>query len=265
MAGIVCRRIMDFRLTPIIDGNESGPTLLFIQGWPDDASVWDGQVAALAERYRCVRITLPNFAGTRDTRWGHSTSEIIEALACCVREVSPAEPVTLVIHDWGAMWGHLLHQRHPELVARVAGLDIAPHFRPGVLSGLGILAYQGWLVAAFLISGAVGDWMTRRMASAMSAPAPSSRLTAWMNYPYRNMYADMFTGRAGDYFDDYWPATPLLFVYGRRKPFPFHSAEWTTHVERTGGRVVGLDCNHWVMLDPAFNEILASWLEKTGD
>ena len=123
---------MDFRLTPIIDGDESGETLMFIQGWPDDASLWDPQVAALAERYRCVRITLPNFGGARDTRWGHSTDEIIHALARCIREVSPDAPVTLIIHDWGAMWGHLLHQRHPELVQRVAGLDIAPHVRPGV-------------------------------------------------------------------------------------------------------------------------------------
>lgn len=256
---------MPFRLTPIIDGNDAGETLVFIQGWPDDASVWDALVAALAERYRCVRVTMPNFDGARDTRWGHTTDEIVDALASCVREVSPADPVTLIIHDWGAMWGHLLHQRHPELVARVAGLDIAPHFRPGIFSGLGILAYQSWLVAAFLVGGPIGDLMTRRMASAMNAPAPSSRITAWMNYPYRNLYADIVKGRAGHYFDDYWPDTPLLFVFGRRKRFAFHSAEWITHVERTGGWVVGLDSSHWVMLDPAFTEILASWLQVTGD
>ena len=256
---------MEFRLTPMIDGNESGPTLLFIQGWPDDASIWDGQVATLAEQYRCVRITLPNFEGARDTRWGHSTDQIIEALAHCVREVAPANPVTLVIHDWGAMWGHLLQERYPQLVQRIAGLDIAPHVRPSIGAALAILAYQWWLVAAFLVGGTIGDWMTRRMAAAMGAPAPSSRLTAWMNYPYRNIYLDMVLGRAADYFDDYWPDIPLLFVYGKRKPFPFHSEEWTAHVERTGGRVVGLDSNHWVMLDPGFDEILVSWLDATSE
>ena len=30
------------------------------------------------------------------------------------------------------------------------------------------------------------------------------------------------------------------------KPFPFHSAEWVDHVNRTGGKVVGLDGGHWV-------------------
>lgn len=32
-------------LEPIIEGDEAGETLLFVQGWPDDASLWDPQVA----------------------------------------------------------------------------------------------------------------------------------------------------------------------------------------------------------------------------
>ncbi len=84
-----------------------------------------------------------------------------------------------------------------------------------------------------------------------------------MNYPYRNMFADILSGRARTFGNDYWPEMPLLFVYGKRKPFPFHSAAWLDHLERTGGRVVGLDCGHWVMLDPDFDELLSTWLEAT--
>lgn len=254
---------MDFRLNPIIDGNEAGETLVFVQGWPDDASLWDSQVAPLGDRYRCVRLTLPNFDGTRDTRQGHSTDEILDALATCVREVSPGDSVTLIVHDWGSLWGHAMHHRHPELAHRMVTLDVAPHLEPKLWSVRAIVAYQSWLAGAFLIGGGVGDWMSRRMAGAMGAPAPSERLTAWMNYPYRNMIADMVTGRARTFGNGYWPEIPLLLVYGERKPFPFHSEAWVDHVERTGGRVVGLDCGHWVMLDPAFNDILSSWLEAT--
>jgi len=255
---------MDFRLTPIIDGNNTGDdTLVFVQGWPDDASVWDRQVAALGERYRCVRLTMPNFSGTRETRRGHSTEEILDALARCVREVSPEDAVTLIVHDWGSYWGHLLHQRHPQLAWRIVTLDVAPQFQPRLWTIPLILAYQGWLAGAFLVGGSVGDWMTRRVASAMRAPAPPGRLTAWMNYPYRNMFADLLSGRASSGGDDYWPEIPLLFAYGKRKPFPFHSAAWVEHLARTGGRVVALDWNHWVMLDPEFDEILSTWLEAT--
>ena len=45
----------------VIDGHPDGPTLLFIHGWPDDASLWRNQVDALAPGFRCVRVTLPNF------------------------------------------------------------------------------------------------------------------------------------------------------------------------------------------------------------
>ena len=53
---------------------------------------------------------------------------------------------------------------------------------------------------------------------------------------------------------------PLLFVYGKKKPFPFHSQKWLNHVEKTGGVVAALDCGHWVSRDPAFGPILRNWL-----
>jgi pimeloyl-ACP methyl ester carboxylesterase len=255
---------MGFRLDPIVEGNDAGETLFFVQGWPDDASLWDPQVAVLVDRYRCVRVTLPNHGGTRDARWGYGTDEIVEALATCVRGVSPDGPVTLILHDWGCLWGHLLHHRHPELVSRVAGLDVAPHYEPGFGAVLGILLYQGWLAIAFLLGGPVGDWMTRLLASAFGAPLPRRRITAWMNYPYRNIWRDILSGRARKLLDGYWPEVPLLFVYGEKKPFPFHSPKWVEHVERTGGRVVALAGGHWVSRHPTFNDVLLSWLEATG-
>jgi pimeloyl-ACP methyl ester carboxylesterase len=256
---------MTFRLEPMIAGPGSSPTLVFIQGWPDDASLWNEQVASLSDRYRCVRTTMPNFDGHRRVRWGHNTEEIVEALAAMVREVSPDAPVTLVLHDWGCYWGHLLHQQHPALVSRVASLDVAPHVEPGFGAMLGIIAYQWWLIGAFVIGGPIGDWMTRSLASAMGAPMPSEQISSWMNYPYRNAWQDILSGRAKEQMEAYWPEVPLLFVYGEKKPFPFHSKKWLEHVEKNGGKVVGLDCDHWVPRDPAFLGILADWLEASDE
>lgn len=256
---------MTLQLTPIVDGPENRETIVFLQGWPDDATIWDQHVAALSGRYRCVRTTMPNFDGRRTVRRGYDTDTIVDALARMVREVSPQAPVTLVLHDWGCFWGALLHQRHPELASRVAFLDIAPHVKPGIGAMLGIIAYQWWLVGAFVIDGAIGDWMTRALAGAMQAPAPRARITSWMNYPYRNVWRDILTGRARQQQGgNYWPTVPLLFVYGKRKPFPFHSEKWLAHVERTGGSVAALDCGHWVQLDPAFIDILSRWLDGSA-
>ena len=151
-------------LTPIIEGNDTGETIVFIQGWPDDASLWNGAVTALRERYRCVRMTLPNYGGDRTARWGYSTVEIVEALERLVREAGGGERVTLVLHDWGCYWGHALHHRNPDLVARVAGVNVAPHYAPTLFAMSGIVAYQAWLFGAFAAGGPVGDAMTRGFA-----------------------------------------------------------------------------------------------------
>ncbi len=257
-------RIKTLRLEPIVEGSDSGETIVFIQGWPDDATLWDQHVASLSARYSCVRTTMPNFDGRRSARWGYSTDEIVEALAEMVREVSADAPVTLVLHDWGCYWGYILHQRHPELVARLVGLDIAPHVEPSPAAMLGIVAYQWWLIAAFVLGGPIGDWMTRSLAAAMQAPRRSEQINSWMNYPYRNVWREILSGRTKRQTDDYWPRIPLLFVYGKKKPFPFHSKKWIQHIESTGGKALGLDCGHWVPLDPAFGDILKNWLEDTS-
>jgi len=37
-------------------------TIVMIHGWPDTHTIWDNQVAALSDNYRCVRFTLPGYA-----------------------------------------------------------------------------------------------------------------------------------------------------------------------------------------------------------
>jgi pimeloyl-ACP methyl ester carboxylesterase len=248
-------------LSPIVEGDEAGATIVFLQGWPDDASLWREAVSALRDRYRCVRVTLPNYGGERTARWGYSTAEIIEALEKLIREAGRGQPVTLVMHDWGCYWGHAVHKRCPELVSALAGVDIAPQYRPTIPAALGIVAYQGWLLGAFALAGPVGDWMTRRFATYVHAPMEPARITAWMNYPYRNIWADILSGRLRELTKGYWPGCPLLFVYGERKLFHFHSSEWVNHVRSVGGQVVGLPCDHWVPRDASFVSILAGWLD----
>lgn len=259
---------MTLRLDPIIEGNGDGDTLVFVHGWPDSAALWDDAVDAFRATHRCVRVTMPNFDGARTTRKGHTTLEIVEALVTLIREVSKGKPVTLVLHDWGSYWGHAAHHRVPELVSRVATLDVGPHYSPTVFAMLGIVTYQWWLFGAFTIGGAIGDGMTRASAKVLQVPRPASELTSWMNYPYRNIWSDLFSGRGKELTKGYWPTCPLLFVYGKKKPFMFHSAAWVDHVRKNGtstpGRgseVVGLECGHWVTKDPEFVGILGRFLD----
>lgn len=255
---------MTLSLDPIIDGNEAGETVVFVQGWPDDASLWDEVVASLGAKYRCVRVNLPNYGGELTSRWGYTTEEIVDALANLLRKEGARRPVTLVLHDWGCYWGHAAHHRVPQAVARLAGFDVAPHYEPGPGAILGIIAYQWWLIGAFVVGGPVGNWMTRKLAKGLGAPAEAARIDSRMNYPYRNVWADLTSGRAAKLTDGYFPTCPILFVYGEKKPFMFHSDAWTDHVKRVGGQVVGLPSGHWVMRHPSFLGVFTGWLEQTA-
>jgi cis-3-alkyl-4-acyloxetan-2-one decarboxylase len=255
---------MTLRLTPRIEGNPTGHTIFFIQGWPDDASIWDEAVAALSGTYRCVRVTLPNFDGERTSRKGYDTETIVRALEDVLRDVSDRGKVTLVLHDWGCYWGYPLHNRHQDLVARVAGLDIAPHFEPRGKDVPLIVGYQGWLYAAFAIGGSVGDAMTRRFAKIAKAPAELSRVNAGMNYPYRNIFRDLASGRGKALTEGYWPTCPVLFAYGADKPYFFHSDAWLDHVRKVGGKVVAVPCGHWVQKHEGFVALLTAWLDETA-
>jgi len=66
------------RLEPIIEGNPRAPTLFFVQGWPDDRTLWDEQVALLSPHHRCVRVDLPNYGRGPRVRRGYRTEEIVE-------------------------------------------------------------------------------------------------------------------------------------------------------------------------------------------
>jgi pimeloyl-ACP methyl ester carboxylesterase len=58
----------------------------------------------------------------------------------------------------------------------------------------------------------------------------------------------------------------MLFVYGLRKPFSFHSSGWIGEIAaRPASRVQAFDCGHWVMVAKAeeFNRAVLDWLRQT--
>jgi pimeloyl-ACP methyl ester carboxylesterase len=252
-------------LKPLVEGPADGAPLFFVQGWPDDHSLWDEQVARLRDRYRCVRIDLPNHEGAVYRRWGYSHEEMVEGLANCVRAFSPAQPITLIGHDWGAYWAYWLHHRYPDLVSRIVGLDVAPDIKPNAREVLLIIVYQWWLLAAFVFGGRVGDWMTRRMARVMGVPKPESALRSSMNYPYLYAWRDIVTGRIGKIFEGYSPQVPVLYVYGAKKPGQFHTQRWLESIRsRPANKVVALEgTGHWVTLDPKLSGLMRDWLDAT--
>jgi len=245
-------------------------TLVLVHGWPDTLRVWDGTVDALKTRYRCVRITLPGFDAA-DPPGAHTLEALTTLLHQVVLQAGAGQPVTLVLHDWGCFFGYHFAQQHPQLVARVVGIDIgdagSAELRRslGFKAKLGVLGYQLWLAAAWRIGPGLGDRMARRLAAAMRVPTPSAEIRASMGYPYWITW----TGQHGSYraVRTFRPAVPMFFAWGERKPFMFHSPAWRDALAALpGSQARGYRAGHWVMRDAAdaFHADLRAWLDRTA-
>ncbi len=257
---------------PSVDGIEliveglGDQTIVMVHGWPDTWRLWDPTVDALKADHRCVRFTLPGFDQGKP-RQGHSLAQVVAFISKVVDQVSPDQPVVLLLHDWGCLFGYEFAMRHPSRVSHLIGVDIGDAGSREHLASLDIrarlmiAAYQLWLVMAWRIGGRAGDWMTRRGAALLRARSDPAAIWSGMNYPYDIQW----TGSFGSFRHrlKLVPACPMLFVFGKRKPFQFHSRHWADSLAaRPGNRVVGLDTGHWVMREAPerFNAEVRDWL-----
>ena len=239
----------------IVEG--AGPrTIVMVHGWPDTHRLWDAQAEALKAHYRCVRFTLPGFEPGAPKR-AYPFSDLLEYLRTIVEQFSP---VTLLLHDWGCLLGYQFAMQHPELVERVIGVDIGDagsrqHLAEIGASGkLKIVAYQVWLSLAWMLGS---DAMARVMARAIRVP-PGRDVRAQMGY----VYAMRWFGVAGGFrgIKVFKPHCPMLYLYGERKPFMFHSRAWAARM-----KAIGFPTGHWVMRQAPqeFNRTLDAWLAQS--
>ena len=249
-----------------VDGR--GPrAVLMVHGWPDTAALWTRPAAGLADAMRCARFTLPGYAPDAG-RAPRSPDAILALLGRIADAVSPDRPVDLLLHDWGCAFGYAFALEHPERVRRIVGVDVGDagsrdHARSlRARDKAAIASYQLWLAAAWKAGGPAGDAMTRSLARAIGAPGASSTIGARMNWPYAMLWGGRFRAIARG-LRSFDPPRPMLYVYGRRKPFMFHSPQWVDALERGGvHRAVGLDAGHWPMRDRPreFDALVRGWL-----
>ena len=251
-----------------VEGPEGAETIVMVHGWPDTYRLWDKQVEFLKDRYRCIRFTLPGFEAPQERRL-YTVAEVTAFIRQVIEQLSPGRKVTLMVHDWGCVYGYEFYMRNPALVGRIIGVDIGePREMRRELTARSkfyILGYQVWLAAAWKVGGGFGDWMTRKMARWVRARSEARFIASRMNYPYFTAWfggAESFRRQTRRFK----PACPMLFVYGERKPFLFHSKAWAEKLaQQPGCRVEGFATGHWVMLQQPdrFNQVALEWLAAT--
>jgi pimeloyl-ACP methyl ester carboxylesterase len=257
-----------------IEGKPDGPTLVFIHGWPDNASMWRYQVEALGPDFRCVMVTLPNFGVEAVQAGGLDFPALAGRLAATIKQVQPDGKVGLVTHDWGAYIGYLLEKTHPEMFTKMAALDIGGHLKPaGLKSSLMIVGYQWSLIACWLAGGLIpplGGVMSRGVGRVVGVPARQrAEIRSCFNYPYFYFWRGMLLPwKRASLLGWYRPQCPVLYLFGERKPLMFHSPKWLQIVADSGGRAEGIaGAGHWLMETHAgtVNEKLGDWFAKNGD
>lgn len=92
-----------------------GPTLLFIHGFPNQWYDWRYQMAALADEYRVVAVSLRGYnrsdkpAGVENYELPHLTGDVI-----AVMDDLGVDQATIVGHDWGGIIAWTFAEVYPE-------------------------------------------------------------------------------------------------------------------------------------------------------
>ncbi|TDV53960.1 SDR family oxidoreductase [Actinophytocola oryzae] len=147
------------RLAVYEDGVAGGPVVLLVHGYPDNASVWDGVVAELGERFRVVRYDVRGCgaSGAPDGRDGYLMSALVGDLVAVVEGLGGG-PVHLVAHDWGSIQSWAAVAARPELFlsfTSISGPDLG-HIDAWMRGGgrrrdVGRQIVHSWYIGAFQV------------------------------------------------------------------------------------------------------------------
>lgn len=158
----------DVTLNVRITGNDRGPIVVLVHGFPDNQQVWDTIVPLLAPSFRVVTYDVRGAGSSTapGSRSGYRMSKLVGDLAAVIEHAAPhGGQVHLVGHDWGSvqLWGAVMRESSDaRLTGRIAsytsisgpGLDLFGHFfRSGFkhrrFAAIGRQALHSWYVLAF--------------------------------------------------------------------------------------------------------------------
>lgn len=88
-------------------GDPGAVTIVAIHGYPDNASLWDGVVELLRDKYHVVSYDVRGAgrSGAPGSRAGYRLDQLEADFNSVIEAVSPDRPVHLLAHDWGSVQG----------------------------------------------------------------------------------------------------------------------------------------------------------------
>lgn len=253
--------------------SDARDSVLLIHGFPDSGALWDTTVAELVRNgYRCLVIDLPASDGRLSCE-GLGFDKVARAIHDTVVDAG-FHKVSIIGHDWGALYTHLLASNYPEMVSRLVFCDVAPTAKPAVLDGVCMFAYQLFFAVCFYLGDPFGTLGVRLTAFLLGYRArPISEITADMLWPYPIMVSTAVRRRmlAKNEHTTKFPyknctCVPTFFAYGEKKQFYFHDLGFIEQVRsKPCGRVESFESDHWFMdgVPQQWLNSLVSWLDES--
>jgi haloacetate dehalogenase len=109
----------------------AGPPLLLLHGYPETHLMWHAVAPALAERFTVVVADLPGYGRsfrppvTADHA-AHAKRALAQDLVAAMVALGHDEPFAVAGHDRGGRVAYRMALDHPDVVRRVAVLDVVP-------------------------------------------------------------------------------------------------------------------------------------------
>lgn len=100
----------------------SGPALLMLHGWPGFWFDWNRNLPVLAEKFDCIALDMRGFGysdkPSEDPVSAYNDGAMAADILEFLKELGLAR-VTLVAHDFGALWAQRFARSHPERVDKL--------------------------------------------------------------------------------------------------------------------------------------------------
>ena len=88
-------------------GGPGAATIVAIHGYPDNASIWDGVIELLGEKFHVISYDVRGAgrSGAPSSRAAYHLDQLEADFTSVIDAVSPDRPVHLLAHDWGSVQG----------------------------------------------------------------------------------------------------------------------------------------------------------------
>lgn len=246
--------------------------LIFLHGFPNTMRMWDNMIKDLEKDFYCLNISYPNYSSDLQLKWGMDLNDISEYIKKTIDHVESqinsekrSYKKIVISHDWGAFFAYMLTHKYDNYLTDMMTMDVGTGIESTISAKLFTVAYQGYLASNFLIGGQIGKYMTKlfvKMANPFGLTKEDiDRLDSSWNYPYYYLWRRIIY--YSNILKNYEIKTPIAYIYGKNKPFHFHSEKFIDNLEKCEKcEVHAIDSDHWIMRKPENSKFLCDLIRK---